>query len=106
MGSIREIDNSLIIQHPRFKTSIEDSTHTHITAEARRGGGDRHHIRIMGPVKLSMIDIVSFESKVNNLQELGEGGDGSEVGRCRENDGLLDLDHPGVPLLLVWLAYE
>jgi len=53
-----------------------------------------------------MIDIVSFESKVNNLQELGEGGDGSEVEQCRENDGLLDLDHPGVPLLLVWLAYE
>jgi len=39
MGSIREINNSLIIQHQRFKTSIEDSTHTPITAEARRGGG-------------------------------------------------------------------
>jgi len=45
-------------------------------------------------------------NKEYNLQELGEGGDGSEVGGCIEDDRLLDLDHPGVPLLLVWLTYE
>jgi len=39
----------------------------------------------------------------NNLQELGEGGDGPEVGRCIEDDGPLVLDHSSLPLLLVWL---
>jgi len=51
-------------------------------------------------------DIVSFESKEYNLQELEEGGDGPDVGGCIEDDGLLDLYHPSLPLLLVWLAYE
>ena len=32
--------------------------------------------------------------------------DGSEVGGCIEDDGLHDLDHICLPLLLVWLAYE
>ena len=51
-------------------------------------------------------DIVSFERNEYNLQELGEGGDGPDVGGCIEDDGLLDLDHPSLPLLLIWLAYE
>jgi len=52
-----------------------------------------HHLRIKGTLKLLTIDIVSFESKENNLQELGEDGDGSEVGGCIEDEGLLNLDH-------------
>jgi len=63
-------------------------------------------LRSAGTVKLLTMYISSFCSKEYNLQELGEGGDGSEVGGCIEDDGLLDLDHPGVPLLLVRLAYE
>ena len=50
-------------------------------------------------------NIFSYERKEHNLQELGEGGDGSKVGGCIEDDGLLDLDHPSLPLLLVWLAH-
>jgi len=37
---------------------------------------------------------------------LGEGGDGSEFGGCIDDDGLHGLDHPCLPPLLVWLAYE
>ena len=50
---------------------------------------------------MNLVHIASSESKEDDLQDLEEGGDGSGGGGCIENDGLLDLDHPGVPLLLV-----
>ena len=43
----------------------------------------------------------------NHLRFLSNrGGDGPEFGGPTEDDGLLNLDHPSLPLLLVSLASE
>ena len=52
------------------------------------------------------MDMVSSESKEDDLQYLGEGGEGTEGVGCIEDDGLLDLDHPRVPFLLTGNAYN
>ena len=42
-----------------------------------------------------------MENRINqrsdNLQDLGEDVEGSKDGGCIEGDGLLDVDHHGVP---------
>jgi len=61
------------------------------------GRGEAPFSNFKGTVKLLTKDIVSFESKEYNLQDLGEHGDGSEVGGCIGDDRLLELDHPTYP---------